>query len=66
MANQLAMDKVEAIKSLEAAGLSERQIADQLDGGPGNDWYFAKLAASHADHVTGITPIEKLKEIGIP
>jgi transposase len=30
MANQLAMDKVQAIKSLEAAGLSERQIASTL------------------------------------
>ena len=30
MANQLAMDKVQAIKSLEAAGLSERQIAATL------------------------------------
>jgi transposase len=30
MANQLAMDKVQAIKSLEAAGLSERQIARTL------------------------------------
>ena len=30
MANQLAMDKVQAIKSLVAAGLSERQIAGTL------------------------------------
>jgi transposase len=30
MANRLAMDKVQAIKSLEAAGLSERQIASTL------------------------------------
>jgi transposase len=30
MANQLAMDKVQAIKSLEAAGLSERKIAEAL------------------------------------
>jgi transposase len=30
MANQLAMDKVQAIKSLEAAGLSQRQIASTL------------------------------------
>src|SRR5262245_25884881 len=30
MANQLAMDKVQAIKSLEAAGLSERLIASTL------------------------------------
>src|SRR5690242_15491821 len=30
MANQLAMDKIQAIKSLEAAGLSERQIARTL------------------------------------
>jgi transposase len=30
MGNQLAMDKVQAIKSLEAAGLSERQIARTL------------------------------------
>src|SRR6185436_7354793 len=30
MANQLAMDKVQSIKSLEAAGLSERQIASTL------------------------------------
>ena len=30
MANRLAMDKVQAVKSLEAAGLSERQIARTL------------------------------------
>jgi transposase len=30
MANQLAMDKVQAIKSLEAAGMSERRIARTL------------------------------------
>ena len=30
MANRLAMDKVQAIKSLESAGLSERQIAGTL------------------------------------
>lgn len=31
MANRLAMDKVQAINSLHAAGLSERQIAETLD-----------------------------------
>jgi len=30
MANRLAMDKVQAVKSLAAAGLSERQIARTL------------------------------------
>ena len=30
MANRLAMDKVQAIKSLEATGLSERRIARTL------------------------------------
>jgi predicted transcriptional regulator len=30
MANQLAMDKVQAIKHLEQAGYSERRIAEQL------------------------------------
>ena len=34
MANRLAMDKVQAIKSLEAAGLSERQIASTLGDQP--------------------------------
>lgn len=59
------MNRIPCKENYLNAGMVHDDVSDHLDGGPGTDWYFAKLDGAHADRVAPMTAVEKAYEVGI-